>query len=117
MLLAWAGAAWEFEITESDGKAITVGVVIGLFLLLFGYLVSLPGIAGRLVMAVGLGSAMLLRPARSVMLYRMLVALFFVSLDVANVLTFLLSSGVPQPLAGFEVRICEYPHQWLDSAS
>ena len=34
-LLGWVQAAWEFEITESDGKAITVKVVIGLSLLLF----------------------------------------------------------------------------------
>ena len=64
LVWGWVQAAWEFEITESDGKAITVKkVVIGLSLLLFGYLVS-RALASLVAFKYcpGLGSAMPLRP-------------------------------------------------------
>lgn len=92
LLWGWVTAAWEFEITESGGKAITVKkVVIGLALLLFGYLISraiASLIAYRVLPRFGVSHAAA-SVLRSVMLYAMLVALFFVSLDVVNVpLTF-----------------------------
>ena len=88
----WVLAAWEFEITESEGKAITVKkVVIGLALLLFGYLLSralASLVAYRVLPRFGVSHAAA-SVLRSVMLYAMIVALFFVSLDVVNVpLTF-----------------------------
>ena len=92
LVWGWVQAAWEFEITESDGKAITVKkVVIGLSLLLFGYLVSralASLVAFKVLPRFGVSHAAA-SVLRSVMLYCMLVALFFVSLDVVNVpLTF-----------------------------
>ncbi|MDB4624844.1 mechanosensitive ion channel, partial [Rubripirellula sp.] len=88
----WLIAAWEFEITESDGKAITVKkVVIGLALLLFGYFVSraiASLVAYKVLPRFGVSHAAA-SVLRSVMLYAMIVALFFVSLDIVNVpLTF-----------------------------
>ena len=88
----WMVAAWEFEITESEGKAITVKkVVIGLALLLFGYLISraiASVMAYKVLPRFGVSHAAA-SVLRSVMLYAMVVALFFVSLDVVNVpLTF-----------------------------
>lgn len=88
----WLIAAWEFEITESDGKAITVKkVVIGLALLLFGYFVSraiASLVAYKVLPRFGVSHAAA-SVLRSVMLYTMIVALFFVSLDIVNVpLTF-----------------------------
>lgn len=92
LLGSWVSAAWEFEITESEGKAITVKkVVIGLVLLLVGYLVSralASLVAFKLLPRFGVSHAAA-SVLRSVMLYAMLIALFFVSLDVVNVpLTF-----------------------------
>ena len=88
----WVIAAWEFEITESEGKAITVKkVVIGLALLLFGYLLSralASVIAYKVLPRFGVSHAAA-SVLRSVMLYAMIVGLFFVSLDIVNVpLTF-----------------------------
>ena len=88
----WVIAAWEFEITESDGKAITVKkVVIGLALLLFGYLLSralASVVAYKVLPRFGVSHAAA-SVLRSVMLYAMIVGLFFVSLDIVNVpLTF-----------------------------
>lgn len=88
----WVVAAWEFEITESEGKAITVKkVVIGLALLLFGYLLSrtlASVVAYKFLPRFGVSHAAA-SVLRSVMLYAMVVALFFVSLDIVNVpLTF-----------------------------
>ena len=92
LLWGWVTAAWEFEITQSGGKPITVKkVVIGLALLLFGYLISraiASLIAHKVLPRFGVSHAAA-SVLRSVMLYAMLVALFFVSLDVVNVpLTF-----------------------------
>ena len=92
LLWGWVKAAWEFEITQSGGKPITVKkVVIGLALLLFGYLISraiASLIAYKVLPRFGVSHAAA-SVLRSVMLYAMLVALFFVSLDVVNVpLTF-----------------------------
>ena len=88
----WLIAAWEFEITESEGKAITVKkVVIGLALLLFGYLLSralAAVVAYKVLPRFGVSHAAA-SVLRSVMLYAMVVGLFFVSLDIVNVpLTF-----------------------------
>ncbi len=88
----WVVAAWEFEITESEGQAITVKkVVIGLALLLFGYLLSralASVIAHKVLPRFGVSHAAA-SVLRSVMLYAMIVGLFFVSLDIVNVpLTF-----------------------------
>lgn len=88
----WVIAAWEFEITESEGKAITVKkVVIGLALLLIGYLLSravASVVAYKVLPRFGVSHAAA-SVLRSVMLYAMIVCLFFVSLDIVNVpLTF-----------------------------
>ena len=92
LLAGWVRAAWEFEITESEGQAITVKkVVIGLGLLLFGYFLSralASVVAYKVLPRFGVSHAAA-SVLRSVMLYAMLIALFFVSLDVVNVpLTF-----------------------------
>jgi len=92
LLWGWVVAAWEFEITESEGKAITVKkVVIGLALLLFGYLLSralASLVAYKVLPRFGVSHAAA-SVLRSVMLYAMIVGLFFVSLDIVNVpLTF-----------------------------
>lgn len=92
LLWGWVIAVWEFEITESEGKAITVKkVVIGLALLLFGYLLSralASVVAYKVLPRFGVSHAAA-SVLRSVMLYAMIVGLFFVSLDIVNVpLTF-----------------------------
>ena len=105
LVWGWVQAAWEFEITESDGKAITVKkVVIGLSLLLFGYLVSRAGITVVKVLP-RFGASRCVRAAFG---DAVLLLVFFVSLDVVNVpLTFFAFFGGAAAIGLGEVRSAE----------